>query len=88
MSNSSGIPPRPADLPPAPAPAPSIGSAHMREDGTVELKLRAEAPGEILGEAMFVIKPDDARYAGIVDHLGGLAPGGYAPVRPFPPGIL
>ncbi len=92
MSNTpSGIPPRPAHMPPAPPEQPEqpyVGSAHMREDGTLELRLRAEAPGEILGEAMFIVKPDDPRHAGLVDHLGGISAGGYAPVRPIPSGVL
>lgn len=74
-----GQPPEPDDF---------IGSAHMREDGTLELKLRAEGPGDILGEALFVVAPSDPKYQGVVDHLGSIAPGGYAPVRPFPPNVF
>ncbi len=84
---SSNTPTRPDGLPAEEPPEP-IGSAHMREDGTVELKLIATAPGAILGEAMFLVKPDDPRYEGVIDHLGGLKPGGYAPVPPFPPGVF
>ncbi|RZL08241.1 MAG: hypothetical protein EOP40_13735 [Rubrivivax sp.] len=79
-THSDGLP---GDEPPEP-----IGSAHMREDGIVELRLVATAPGAILGEALFLLKPDDPRYQGVVDHLGGLTRGGYAPVPPFPPGVF
>jgi len=69
-------------------PEENIGSAHMRDDGVLELKLWAEGPGEVIGEAMFIVEPNDPKYQGVVDHLGGIAPGGYAPVRPFPPGVF
>jgi hypothetical protein len=65
-----------------------VGSAHMRADGTLELKLSAQAPGGILGEAMFIIKPDDPRHPGLVELLGGIEPEGYAAVPPLPPGSL
>lgn len=74
--------------PPAPPDEPCVGSAHMREDGTLELRLSTKAPGGILGEAMFIVEPDDPRHQGLVDHLGGISAGGHAPVRPIPPGVL
>lgn len=66
----------------------AIGSAHMRTDGTLELRLSAEAPGGIRGDAMFIIPPHDPRYADLVVHLGGIQPGGYAAVLPLRPGLL
>ncbi len=88
MSTSDdSTPSRPEGAAP-PALEDPVGTAHMRPDGTVELKLIAVAPGDIRGEAMFLVKPDDPRYQGVVDHLGGLKPGGYASVQPFPPGVF
>lgn len=86
MSQIPRRPPRPDGQPDEPEDF--IGSAHMREDGTLELKLSAEGPGNILGEAMFVVAPTDPRYEGVLSHLRPIAPGGYAPVRPFPPGVF
>ncbi|QRN97053.1 hypothetical protein JRI60_50250 [Archangium violaceum] len=81
------IPPRPPGMP-EPEPVEPVGSAHLRLDGTLELRMRAKAPGAIVGEALFILKPNDPRYASVLEHLGDLSPGGYAPVRPFPPGTL
>lgn len=72
----------PASVEPAAAAQP-IGSAHMRADGTLELRLRAESPGGIRGDAFFTVAPEDPRYPELVDHLGGIEPGAYAPVLPF-----
>lgn len=79
-------PPRPDGQPDEPEDY--IGSAHMRDDGTLELKLWAEGPGKIIGEALFVVKTDDPKYEGVLAHLGGIGPGGYAPIAPFPPGVF
>lgn len=68
-------------------PAP-VGNAHMRADRTLELRLFTTAPSGTVGEAMVVVKPDDARHAGIVAHLGAIEPGGYAAIPPIPPGVL
>lgn len=87
MSTTPPIPPRPEGMPDE-AQAEPIGTAFMRPDGTLELKLIARAPGDIVGEAMFLVRPDDPRYAGVVAHLGGIQPGAYASVPPFPPGVF
>jgi len=65
------------------APA-SIGSAKMKEDGTLVLMLRAEGPGGIIGDAMKVYKPDDPKYKETLEHIGGLKPGEEKPVPPWP----
>jgi hypothetical protein len=83
----------PADLPPRPdgqphPPQTYVGGAHMREDGVIELRLRAETESGIVGEAMFIIEPSDPRHEGLVAHLDMIEPGGYAPVRPIPPDVL
>lgn len=66
------------------AEADSIGSATMKDDGTILLQLRAEGPGGMLGDALVVYKPDDPKYQEILDHLGGLKPGEEKPVPPWP----
>lgn len=66
------------------AEAESIGSATMKDDGTIVLQLRAEGPGGMLGDALVVYKPDDPKYQEILDHLGGLKPGEEKPVPPWP----
>lgn len=66
------------------APAPSIGSATMRADGTIALQLRAEGPGGAIGDALLTYAPDDERYREVLDHLGGLEPGQTKPVPPWP----
>ena len=79
MSGSSGIPPRPPGMPKEPEPEPvhPVGSAHLRLDGVLELRMGANAPGAIVGQALFIIKPGDARYESVLEHLGSIAPGGY-----------
>jgi len=61
----------------------SIGSARLREDGSIELMIRATQPNGDFGEAMFIIPPDDKRYDNILAHVGGLEPGEAKPVPPF-----
>ena len=62
----------------------SIGSAKMKEDGTLVLMLRAEGPGGTIGDAMIVYKPDDPKYQETLEHIGGLKPGEEKPVPPWP----
>ncbi|WP_147444419.1 MULTISPECIES: hypothetical protein [Corallococcus] len=93
MSDSSKVPPRPPRPPgmpevPEPKPPSPVGSAHLRLDGVLELRMGASAPGAIVGQALFIIKPGDARYESVLEHLGPIEPGGYAPVLPFPPGTF
>ncbi|MBN8472384.1 MULTISPECIES: hypothetical protein [Corallococcus] len=90
MSRPLGPPPRPPGMPPPPEvpEVEPVGSAHMKPDGTLELRMSARGPGAIAGEALFILKPDHPRYAGVLDHLGPIEPGGYARVMPFPPGVF
>ncbi len=62
----------------------SIGSATMKEDGTIVLQLRAEGPGGMIGDALITYKPDDPKYKETLEHLGGLKPGEEKPVPPWP----
>jgi hypothetical protein len=60
----------------------SIGVAHMAADGEITLRIRSLPPGPI-GEALLHYAPDNPQYAAIKEHLGGIAPGEYKPVRPW-----
>jgi hypothetical protein len=62
----------------------SIGSAKMKDDGTLVLQLRATGEGGIVGDAYITYEPDDPRYQETLDHLGGLEPGQEKPVPPWP----
>ena len=62
-----------------------IGTAFMREDGVIEMMLRAQSADGTFGEAMIVVYPSEERYAGIVAHLDAIEPGESRTVRPFPP---
>lgn len=72
---------RPAAQEPLPA---SIGSATMKDDGTIVMQLRAEGPGGIRGDALFTYKKGHKQYDEIIKHLGGLEPGQTKPVPPWP----
>ncbi len=61
----------------------SIGTATMKEDGTIVLQLRAEAPDGTHGSSLFTYGPDDKDYASVLKHLGGLKPGESKPVPPW-----
>ena len=67
----------------APAKAESIGSATMKDDGTIVLMLRATGGGAV-GDALVTYPKSHPKYAEILAHLGGLKPGESKPVPPFP----
>lgn len=62
----------------------SIGAATMTDDRVIQLQLRAEGPGGLVGDGFFSYPPDHPRYQEILDHVGGLNPGESKPVPPFP----
>lgn len=66
-----------------PRDAPDVGTATMLADGTLHMQLRSETPDGI-AEALMIVKPDDQRYAGFVEHLGGIKPGESRSIPPFP----
>src|SRR5690242_7130101 len=77
----------PVTSPPVQQPASkagSIGSAKMLDDGTIQLQLRAEGDGGMVGDALLVYPPSHADYQRILTHLGGMKPGESKPVPPFP----
>jgi len=62
----------------------SIGSATMMEDGTIILNLRAEGPNGTIGDGRLVYRKGDKGYSDVLKHLGGLKPGEFKPVPPWP----
>jgi hypothetical protein len=62
----------------------SIGSATMKQDGTIVLELRAIGPGGERGDGLLTYPPDHPAYKEVLDHLGGLKPGESKPVPPWP----
>lgn len=61
-----------------------IGICWMEDDGTIVLRLRAEAPGGIVGHSLLRYPLDHPEYQSILDHVGPLKPGYTISVRPWP----
>jgi len=70
--------------PPAGAREASIGTARMRDDGTIVMKLRALGPGGAVGDAEVTYAPTSPQYRDVLAHLGGLQRGEEKPVLPWP----
>lgn len=60
----------------------SVGSAKMREDGTIALRLHTLWP-QPFAESLHVYAPNDPQYGFIKRHLGGISPGQTKPVPPL-----
>lgn len=85
MTPPRDLPPR-HELPDPDSDEPAdVGMAQMDADGTLRLYLRTETPDGMVGEAVAVLKPGEARYDATLQHLGGLQPGQSKPIPPFPP---
>ncbi|MFC5455924.1 hypothetical protein [Prosthecobacter fluviatilis] len=72
---------------PAPVVAPvgkSIGSAHLTKDGILEVMLRAEGEGGMVGDAFFAYKKDTPEYEKMMKHIGGLKCGESKLVPAYP----
>jgi hypothetical protein len=63
-----------------------IGTAHMRDDGTLELFLVSHGSDGIIGHAYLTYRPGDAGYQETLAHVGPIKPGESKPVRPWPVG--
>jgi len=65
----------------------SIGQATLTDDGTLELRLRAEE-GTLTADAYITYAPDDPNYTAVKQHLeaahGRLAVGRSVSVPPWP----
>lgn len=78
-------PPQPPTVvEPTPKAGKSIGVATMLDDGTIQLQLRAEGEGGMVGDALLSYPPAHHQYQYILDHLGPMKPGDSKPVPPFP----
>lgn len=60
-----------------------IGTAEMKSDRTIVLRLRAEFPGGGVGEGFLEYPPTHPDYKEILEHVGPLAPGQTVLVRPW-----
>ena len=65
----------------------TIGTAEMKPDGTIVLRLRAELPGGGSGEGQLVYPPGHLDYKKILEHVSPIAPGETVAVRPWPKAI-
>jgi hypothetical protein len=62
----------------------TIGTAEMKADGTIVLRLRAELPAGGSGEGELVYPPTHPEYKKILEHVSPIAPGQTVLVRPWP----
>jgi len=62
----------------------TIGTAEMKADGTIVLRLRAELPGGGSGEGQLVYPPTHSEYKKILEHVSPIARGQTVLVRPWP----
>ena len=62
----------------------TIGTAEMKADGTIVLRLRAELPGGGSGEGEMVYPPSHPDYKKILEHVSPIVPGQTVLVRPWP----
>jgi len=76
--------PTPNFAPPVRKTPANVGSAYMKPDGTIEMRLRTETDDGTVGEALLLIPPGDPRHASMVKHLDGIKPGEGRPIKPFP----
>ncbi len=60
----------------------SVGTARMRENGTITLRLHTLWP-QPFAESLHVYAPNDPQYGFIERHLGGISPGETKPVPPL-----
>jgi hypothetical protein len=84
-SATPGAPNMPSNAAPPNAGQPaSIGTATMKDDGTIVLMLRATGPGGMLGDSRMEYPKGHPNYEEVLKHLGGLKPGEQKPVPPWP----
>jgi hypothetical protein len=60
-----------------------IGSARMRDDGTLELNLRYESDDGVVGHGFELLPPDHPLYKERLRHIGPIKPGQEVGIRPF-----
>lgn len=64
-------------------PPPNVGTITMEAGGAIELHLRSLPPGPI-AETVERYEPSDPKYAEMLAHVGGLAPGETKMLPPWP----
>ena len=62
----------------------TIGSAQLTQDGLLEVMLRAEGDGGMVGDAFFVYKKGTPPYEEMMKHIGGLKRGESKLVPAYP----
>jgi hypothetical protein len=62
----------------------SIGTASMRSNGAIVLKLRVEDTEGMVSITQVIYPPKHPRHPTILSHVGGLQPGARKPVPPWP----
>ena len=62
----------------------AIGTATMKADGTIVLRLSAHGPGGIVGDGLLEYAPGNPKYKSIAGHVGPLKPGETVAVCPWP----
>lgn len=62
----------------------TIGTATMKEDGTILLQLRAETEDGGIGDSLIIYPASHPNYQSIIDHLPDLKAGKSVLVPPFP----
>lgn len=62
----------------------TIGTAEMKADGTIVLRLRAELPCGGSGKGDLVYPPTHPEYKKILEHVSPITPGQTVLVRPWP----
>ncbi|HZE12393.1 MAG TPA: hypothetical protein VE086_01430 [Chthoniobacterales bacterium] len=62
----------------------SIGTAEMKADGTILLRLRADLPGGGSGEGELIYPVTHPDYKKILEHISPISPGQTVLVRPWP----
>lgn len=61
-----------------------IGVAWIESDGTIKLRLRAEDPRGLVGDALLAYPLNHPQYQSILSHVGPLKVGEHKLVRPWP----
>ncbi|MDB6005469.1 MAG: hypothetical protein JWR15_2456 [Prosthecobacter sp.] len=61
-----------------------IGSANLTKDGLLEVMLRAEGEGGMVGDAFFIYKKGTPKYKEMMKHIGGLKRGESKLVPAYP----
>ena len=67
-----------------PSSSATIGTATMREDGTIVMRIGSNSEATGKGEARILYDKDHEKYQMIIEHLGGIQPGEEKSIPPWP----